>query len=219
MTRIKICGLSDIKSARETANAGADFIGLMFAASKRKVSLEKAREISEMIHKMDNPPALVGVFVNSTSEEVNLIADSCRLDWIQLSGDEDWQYCKSINNPIIKAIHIRESNTSEEIISEIESGYKVCSKNRLIYHLDTHHEVLYGGTGRIFNWQVAKKVTSRFPVMIAGGLTPGNVGQMIGEVHPWGVDVSSGVESEGLKDISKINSFISAVRESGKNNG
>ena len=213
MTKVKICGISEAEHALAAAEAGADFIGLVFAPSKRQVTVDKAREIILALKRLPSPPLVVGVFVNTPAHEVNRIADYCRLDWVQLSGDEPWEYCKDIERPIIKAIHVPNWEHEEEILDNLSIGQKLLKGRAFICLLDSHVEGSYGGTGQTFDWGLAGQVSQRFTVIIAGGLSAENVGQAIRLVQPWGVDVSSGVETDGVKDISKIKTFIEAVRK------
>jgi phosphoribosylanthranilate isomerase len=212
MTRIKICGITEMQQAITAVKAGADFLGLVFAPSRRQVNEEKAAEIAAYVKRTKYHPALAGVFVNYPAPEVNRITDFCNLDWVQLSGSESWEYCLSIKRPIIKVIHISPLLSSRETIGYMKEGYGLRPKDKLIYLLDTHTEGAYGGTGQTFNWLLAKEVAATYPVIVAGGLTLDNVGQLIKEVHPWGVDVSSGVELNGKKDLEKIKEFISKVK-------
>jgi phosphoribosylanthranilate isomerase len=152
------------------------------------------------------------VFVNTDADTINLLADFCGLDRVQLSGDETFDYCNYIKKPIIKAVHISSKWTEEKLISHLEEGRRVLGTKELTYLLDTYEEQKYGGTGKTFSWDVAKKVANEFPIIIAGGLGPDNVGWVIADVKPWGVDVSSGVETNGVKDIDKIKAFVRAVR-------
>jgi phosphoribosylanthranilate isomerase len=212
MTTIKICGLSETQHVLAAAEAGADFLGLVFAPSPRQVSIKNALQLVEAVCYLKTRPAMVGVFVNSAAEDVNRIADYCHLDRVQLSGDETWDYCQQIERPIIKTVHVSKTSTPDESISEIAVGYQVLSQKNLICLLDSKVGDIYGGTGRAFNWQLAGKVSAKFPVLIAGGLTPTNVSRLVKKTQPWGVDVSSGVETGGQKDTAKIIAFIKAVR-------
>lgn len=212
MTYIKICGIRDENHALAAIEAGADFIGLVFAPSKRQLSPAKAREIASAVKKNNDTAKVAGVFVNAPTSRVNELTDFCTLDWVQLSGDESWEYCHELKKAIIKVIHVSSGQKTDEILAAIETGYQLLPEKELICLLDSRVGGAYGGTGQVFNWQLAKEVSVRFPVMIAGGLTPANVGQLVREVQPWGVDVSTGVESNGLKDTSKIRAFVKAVR-------
>lgn len=213
MTKIKICGLSEVEHAVAASQAGADFIGLVFAPSPRQITPEKALPVIEAVRSLRPCPAIVGVFVNTPSQEVNHIARFCNLDRVQLSGNESWQYCLEIEGPVIKAIHVSPGKSVQDIIADIDKGYRLMPDNKLVCLLDSRVGNVLGGTGQTFDWQVAGEVAARFPVIIAGGLTPDNVGQLVSDYNPWGVDVSSGVESRGLKDIIKIKAFVEAVRK------
>jgi phosphoribosylanthranilate isomerase len=208
VTRIKICGLTQIEPALLAGQAGVDFIGLVFATSRRQVTPEKARELVQAVRGLATRPAVVGVFANAAAAEINSIADYCRLDLVQLSGHESWAYCQKIKKPIIKVIHVLPDTVAEEVLEEIEAGFRMLSGKEFFCLLDS----TYGGSGQTFDWDVSVEVAARFPVMVAGGLNPTNVGQLLMAVRPWGVDVSSGVETDGQKDLAKIRAFIEAVR-------
>jgi phosphoribosylanthranilate isomerase len=212
MTWVKICGISDIESAIAASQAGTDYLGMVFAPSKRQVTPEKALQIVEAVQQLDSHPQVVGVFVNTPATAVNQIANYCKLDWVQLSGDENWGYCKKIATPLIKVFHIPPDARQAEIATDVWKGYSTVPPNRLICLLDSTVEGAYGGTGTPFSWQAAKAVSAKFSVMIAGGLTPDNVGELMKLTNPWGVDVSSGVETNREKDIIKMKAFIETVR-------
>lgn len=216
MAKIKICGLTDKNNAKAAAKAGADFLGLVFAQSSRRVSPDGALKIVEAVHELKQRPLIVGVFVNLPAGEINSIAEYCRLDMVQLSGDESWRYCRQIERPLIKVIHIEADRIAGQVLSEMEEGYRSGLKQKPALLLDTKTKDFYGGTGRTFDWGLAEEVSKRYPVIIAGGISPQNVGSLIKQVNPWGVDVSGGVESGGEKDIKKIDAFIKAVRQAEK---
>ena len=212
MTRIKICGISDIESAIAASEAGCDYLGMVFAPSRRQVSPENALKIVETVQQLEPHPQIVGVFVNKPVPEVNQIANYCKLDWVQLSGDENWEYCIKIRARLIKVFHIAADARQAEISTEVWKGYSVIPPKQLICLLDSIVEGVYGGTGIPFNWPVAKSVSEKFSVMIAGGLNPDNVLELMESTKPWAVDVSSGVETNGKKDAIKMKAFIQAVR-------
>jgi phosphoribosylanthranilate isomerase len=212
MTRIKICGIRDKANALAAVEAGADFIGLVFAPSRRQVTPAKAREIASAVKKSSDATKVVGVFVNAPGSQVNELADFCALDWVQLSGDESWEYCREVARPVIKAIRIG-SQSPEDVCAELSAASRLLARRRFVALLDSEVDGKYGGTGKSFKWDLAQEVAKRFPVIIAGGLDPKNVARLIERVGPWGVDVSSGVETGGVKDTSKIRAFIEAVRK------
>jgi phosphoribosylanthranilate isomerase len=216
MTQVKICGIRDETHALAAVEAGADFIGLVFAPSQRQVTPRTARQIVRAVKKSSNPDHIgtevVGIFVNAPSPQVNELADLCALDWVQLSGDESWEYCREVARPVIKAIRI-DQQSREELYAELSAASKSLPARGFIALLDSGVGGRYGGTGETFNWDLAGKVAEAFPVIIAGGLDPKNVASLIERVAPWGVDVSSGVETGGVKDIAKIRAFIAAVRK------
>jgi phosphoribosylanthranilate isomerase len=212
MIRIKICGLSEVDQALAAADSGADYIGLVFAPSHRQVTREKATQIVKSLQSYKSRISVVGVFVNLSVQEVNSISDDCDLDLVQLSGDETFNYCRNINLPVIKVIHISKTSSAHDIIRKIQEGNLLLSGKRIFYLLDSYVKAAYGGTGQMFNLQLAKEVSIFHPVIVAGGLTPENVGQLIEEVKPWGVDVSSGIETDKKKDIIKIRNFIKTVK-------
>jgi phosphoribosylanthranilate isomerase len=209
MTRIKICGITEPLQAVAAAEAGADYIGIVMAPSKRQVDMEKAKEIVAALKGSRAIP--VGVFVNTPADEINRIAKYCNFDRIQLSGDEPWDFVKKLNRPAIKAVKVSTEHTSDKLLKEIDGGYKKADYYFLPL-LDCAVSGSYGGSGKSFDWAVAKKATEKYRFVLAGGLTPENVGAAIASARPWAVDVSSGVESNGKKSLAKIKAFIAAVR-------
>ena len=214
MVKVKICGLMETEHALAAAGAGADFLGLVFAPSRRMVTQDEALEIEEAVQCLDYHPAIVGVFANAPVAEVNRIADMCRFDWVQLSGDESWEYCSEITHPIIKVIHVASHPNIQSLAAEIESGYLLRPEGELLYLLDTKDAGSYGGTGKTFDWRLARQISTRHNIIIAGGLDAFNVERLLEEAAPWGVDVSSGVETDDKKDVLKIRTFIESVKQS-----
>jgi len=183
---------------------------VVFAPSPRQVTYEKAREIVAAAKKHYLP--VVGVFVNIPAAAVNAVAAFCGLDWVQLSGDESWEYCQQMEKPVIKVIHISPEWDEEKLLTHLENGQRILGSRAPIYLLDTFVEQKYGGTGKVFAWEIARRAAAKYPAIIAGGLQPENVGEVVSGLRPWGVDVSSGVESQGVKDVAKIKAFVQAVR-------
>jgi phosphoribosylanthranilate isomerase len=207
--RVKICGVRTPEQALAAAEAGADYIGLIFyPPSSRLVTPEQAAEITQTLRNRRNSgkhaPKTVGVFVNEPSEKINALAQACSLDLAQLSGDESPEICRAIAIPVIKAVRPR-------ILDDLEhlAAYRPGVQAFL---LDTPVSGMWGGTGAVGDWSLACELARRHPILLAGGLTPENVGAAIEAVQPWGVDVSSGVETNGSKDTAKIQAFLAAAR-------
>jgi len=212
MTRIKICGIKEEAHALAAAEAGADFIGLVFAPSPRQVTPARAEKIVTALRKAKAATEIVGVFVNAPVARAKEIAHSLHLDWAQMNGDEPWEYCCELDMPVIKVIRVSRHYRPEKICADLAYGTRVLSEQKHIFLLDSNVREKYGGTGRSFDWNLAQPIAEQFPVIVAGGLTPKNVAEAIRIIAPWGVDVSSGVETRGIKDMAKIRKFIEAVR-------
>lgn len=179
---------------------GADLIGFVFAESRRRITLEKAKNIATQVTGIGK----VGVFVNEPLAAVQSVARDCKLDFVQLHGDESPEYCRLVGYPVIKAFRIGLGFSSESF-SNYQTAWIL---------FDSFTAGQQGGTGVAFDWQEAQamvRLTPR-PFMAAGGLTPENVAQAICILKPDGVDVSGGVETNGEKDIEKIQRFIAVVR-------
>jgi phosphoribosylanthranilate isomerase len=202
VTVIKVCGVKRVDDALAAADAGADLIGLVFAESRRRVDYQTARSIAAAVH-ASSAARVVGVFVDAPAGDINATADSCELDLVQLSGAEP-EGGASISRPMIQAIHV----TREMDAGSLEA--RIGASAAEIILLDTARAGSYGGTGETFRWDIVPK-TDRH-ILLAGGLNAANVQDAVRSVRPWGVDVSSGVETDGEKDHDKIRAFVRAVR-------
>ncbi|CUH96981.1 hypothetical protein P22_3107 [Propionispora sp. 2/2-37] len=198
---IKICGIKTASAAAAVTEGGADLVGFVFAPSRRRISVTDAQALALTLSGI----AKVGVFVNEKISRVNEIAHLCNLDYVQLSGDESAAYCRQVNRPVIKALQVGKVGFWDKI-----TNYKV----RYLL-LDTFVPGSYGGTGKVFDWQIIEQVRSisDIPVFIAGGLKAENVALAMAKTDFQGVDVSGGVETAGEKDPAKILAFIQVVRK------
>lgn len=199
--RVKICGLTSLADAQAAVAAGADALGFMFySQSPRCITPAAAREIIAQL-----PPliARVGVFVNPTPEAVR-DAIACGVDTLQFHGEEPLEFCRQFAQPVIKALRLRDADSLQ-----------ACLPYRgLPWLLDSYVPGLRGGTGARFNWDLAVAARKENPcIILAGGLTPDNVAEAVRQVHPFAVDVSSGVElSPGRKDPAKVRAFVAAAK-------
>lgn len=203
---IKICGIKDISTAKHVEKLGADFIGLVFADSKRKVDVETAKSICESIGKEIKK---VGVFVNESPESIECIVKICGLDVIQLHGDENSKDYRHLGKEIIKAIPVSDDDDLESVMRKIDDKGKYAD----YIILDTKKKNVFGGLGVAFDWRIVDKLTLQYKnIILAGGLDYANIDSALKLVNPMGVDVSSGVETSGIKDKRKIKEFIDKVR-------
>jgi len=196
-TEVKICGICDAGAARTAAEAGADLIGVHFCSSLRRITPEQARAIVEAL---DRRPRLVGVFIDQPEAEVDQVAEFVGLDAVQLHGSEAPGFRSS--RPIVKALKVR--------------GDRVPDADPWPdpILLDSWSPDQRGGTGRTWDWPAARELLSRRRVILAGGLHPGNVGEVVQSYRPFGVDVSSGVEaSVRIKSADRVRAFLQAVRD------
>lgn len=203
MTVVKICGIMRWEDAVAALEAGADGLGFVFAPSRRRVAPRQARNILSRLGR--RPAFTAGIFVNEDPEAVRAVMEHCSLDYAQLCGDEPPAYCRQLGLPVIKSFPVQEGAKLLEDLAAYEDAAER-------FLLDSHAAGMRGGTGRPFDWALAQEPARRYQVMLAGGLRPENVAQAIALVRPWGVDVSSGVETEGRKDPAKIDAFIRAVK-------
>jgi phosphoribosylanthranilate isomerase len=200
--RVKICGTTSLKDALLAVESGADAVGFIFyKESPRNISQKDVKEIVAQL-----PPFVesIGVFVNETSDKINRIAEQCRLTAVQLHGDESPAFCRRIKRRVVKAVRVKDAESLKGMSDFDVSGFL----------LDAYNEESRGGTGRVFDWNLALRAKKQGPVIIAGGLNPYNVYTAIHRVKPYGVDVCSGVEkSPGVKDPEKISEFIKAAHK------
>lgn len=193
MTKIKICGLSTASAVETACQAGADYIGFVFAESRRRVSLEQAQKLATLV-----PPAVrkVGVFVSPSLTELQEAISVANLDLVQIHGDFSEELLTQIGRPVIRAY-------------QVKGALKDVSQQADYLLFDAP----LAGSGQTFDWQVFDKSQIHQPFFIAGGLNAGNVQEAIQHFAPYAVDVSSGVETDGQKDLEKITEFIERVKD------
>lgn len=203
MTIIKICGIKTLKDALAAIDAGADYLGFNFySKSVRFVEKETCAEITSVLKKEHPQIKLVGVFVNSSVDKVKNILKTCSLDLAQLHGDETPEIFAQLEPNVFKAFR--------GIPSDI-TGYE---RNEVpAYLVDAAVKGVYGGSGVTADWSAVAELAKKYPLLLAGGLTPENAADAVRRVKPWGVDTASGVESTpGEKDANKMKAFVKAIR-------
>jgi len=204
MTIIKICGIKTVVDALAAVEAGADYLGFNFYAhSPRFIQMQDCAAITALLKKEYPEIRLVGVFVNSPVGAINSIMGSCSLDLAQLHGDETPEFCAALGSKAFKAFR---GSPNGELAAY--ARYEAPA-----FLVDAAVKGAFGGTGATADWTAAAELASRYAILLAGGLNPENVAAAVRQVHPWGVDVASGVESSpGRKDAGKMRSFVQSVR-------
>jgi phosphoribosylanthranilate isomerase len=213
-TRVKIDGLRDTESALVAARAGADFLGFVFVEGvRRQLQPIEGQAIVRAFRIRGYPrskkgPGLAGLFSNQPADFVNRVTRDVDLDHVQLCGEEDETYLRSMWKPVIRQVHVRPADTADslkrQVMPHLDAGRMVV--------LDRYDAKTPGGSGKTFDWLAAEGLVDHEGVLLAGGLTPENVGGAVERLRPWGVDVSSGVETNGVKDHAKIEAFIAAAK-------
>lgn len=206
MTQIKICGLKRMEDVDYVNELLPDYIGFVFAKSRRQVDLKLAKTLSE---KLDPKIKKVGVFVNEDIHKVKAIKNGVSLDILQFHGDEDRKYLSNFKDFIVwksKAIDISLEKIPNNLIADLNE-YNIDA-----VVLDSSVRGKVGGTGKSFNWELAAEINLTSKLILAGGLSIDNVCEAISIVKPYAVDISSGVETNGVKDFNKIKKFIEKVR-------
>ncbi|RLQ95371.1 phosphoribosylanthranilate isomerase [Falsibacillus albus] len=199
--KIKICGIKNVEAAANAVEAGADAVGFVFAASKRKISVNQAKSMAKSI---PGNIKKIGVFVNEELSIVENIIQEAGLDLVQLHGDESPEYCRKLSVPYIKAFSIHSE----------DDFFRIQEYDPMFVLLDSPAGPYRGGNGNTFDWKLVGKLPiSTDRIILAGGLDPENIAEAIMSVRPAMVDVSSGVETDGEKDAEKMQSFISHARK------
>jgi len=211
--KVKICGIANLEDAQAALEAGADLLGFNFySKSPRCVSPEVACSIVEHIRSRNRVPTLVGVFVNSSLDEVQSILQAVKLDLAQLHGDEPPEFLEQLKGCGFKAL--RPVSVEEAEAKAVKYAPHGSQEPALL--VDAYRKDRYGGTGQVGDWSIAARLAEQYSVLLAGGLTPENVAEAIRQVKPWGVDTASGVEaSPRKKDVAKMRRFIEQCQRIG----
>ncbi|GAC1359866.1 MAG: bifunctional indole-3-glycerol-phosphate synthase TrpC/phosphoribosylanthranilate isomerase TrpF [Ktedonobacteraceae bacterium] len=212
-TQVKICGLSTPEHINIAVDAGADMLGFIFyEPSHRYIAPEQIPALLQAAQSYSQPapgqvlPDLVGVFVNKEIGYINAVVEQAGLHYVQLHGTESPEFCQQIERPVIKALPLKSTADMEHIKQYASVTWRLL--------LDTPTPA-WGGTGVTSDWDLARQIAREHKILLAGGLKPENIALAIQQVHPWGVDVSSGIETDKKKDGTKIRAFLENVRQSG----
>tara|TARA_B100000029_G_scaffold513914_1_gene614906 strand:- start:3810 stop:4454 length:645 start_codon:yes stop_codon:yes gene_type:complete len=208
--KVKICGVKTEEVAIHVAKQEADFIGLVFVENvRRMISVDQGRKIVDSLKKSFNEsPLVVGLFQNQSYLYIESVVKKSKLDLVQICGEND--NFQGLSVPSIRQIRIMTDDSTQQIQDKVLSALEIHS----FVILDSYDYKKPGGTGKVFDWRKILDFNSYENIFIAGGLNSENVNSMISLVKPWGVDISSGVETKGEKDLQKISNFINIVKDS-----
>ena len=210
---VKMCGNRSAQDLIGAAQAGADLLGIIFADAWRRVPVEQAQQmVKELRETIESPPPVVGIFVDQPEEEVNRTADVVGLDMVQLHGEETPEYWTRIEWPLIIARRIPSHLSVEEAAEILSPVVEYVEPRESLSLVEPRVEGAPGGAGVSLGTEMAAGLARRYPFILAGGLTPDSVGEVVRTVRPWGVDVSSGVETDRVKDPEKVGRFIHEAR-------
>ena len=222
MTFVKICSVRQVQHAVWARESGADAIGMIFADAPRRIDLQVARavrrelgprielaEASSQTFERErlraDQPLLVGVFARQSIDTIERVLDQVDLDVVQLSGGEHPAFANRIRRAVLRAVHITPGAVASSVLREIDRAPQALT----LLDAQSKHG---GGAGQPLDWSLAAEIASTRPIVLAGGLRAENVGEAVSRVRPWAVDVSSGVETDGVKDREKIRAFIAAAK-------
>jgi len=205
--QLKVCGITELEDARYLAGAGADYLGfIQHEDSPRYAPPSLASDIIEWVH----GPKPVGVFVNASAADVNAAADDAGFELVQLHGQEPPKLVAQVDRPTIKAIHVRHDASSDQLRTLFERYDDVAE----YFLLDTHNSSVWGGTGESFNWRLARELSKDYSIFLAGGLDAENISRAVDTMRPFGVDLSSSLETApGAKSFEKIDAFMDAFHD------
>ncbi len=205
-TKVKICGLTSLHDARFVSGAQVHYMGfIFFEESPRYIEPAEAGAIINWIE----GPECVGVFVNQPLDDVNMIARQTGVDLVQLHGTESPDYCRLVEKPVIKVIHVEPEGGDPDLQQAVEPYLDVVD----FLMFDTRIKGKWGGTGRTFDWSLLKKISGEKPFFLSGGINAHNVRKACKQINPYAVDLSSSLESEpGRKDFDKVEAFIEEMR-------
>ena len=214
MTHVKICGFRSAEPLLAAVDAGVDAVGLVFVPSARRcMTADEARAVLDAARASGTAlPPVVGLFADQPVDDVRQTIEAVGLDAVQLCGSEGVEYASQLGVPVYKVISI---DAETPISAQMPRIMVLQQRHALAGHrivLDTQVPGEYGGTGQQFDWDLAADFAGAFEMSLAGGLAPDNVQEAVERVRPWGVDVSSGVETDGEKDVAKVRAFVEIVR-------